>query len=127
MSRNLKSFPAANRPSFSPEDFNRHYRRYSRQPFLDILAYLTGTIPDPVRLQEFANQYPDRWANACSTFAKLAGYSEKMEITGNIHLDVSVMGDAQLMQELEQVEKKLVELSRDDYKELPAPAEEKGG
>ena len=88
------------------------FRAYSRQPFIDILSFLMSCPPNETRLREFADQYPDRWANACKTFATLSGYHDKLEITGNIAIEVHNMGDAQLLAKLDEIEGKLKSIGK---------------
>lgn len=90
------------------------FTTYSRKPFIEILSHLAKCAPDEKELQIFANQYPDRWANAVSTFARLSGYHEKLEIKGNIFLQINNMGDAELMQHLEEINSKLIDLEAED-------------
>ena len=72
----------------------------SREPFTDVLTALIGARPDPKALKFFADRYPHKWAQAVAIFARLAGYHEKMEVKGNIALDISGMSDAELMERL---------------------------
>lgn len=86
------------------------FRAYSRSPFIEILARMTDCEPEQHRLQEFANQYPDRWASAIKTLANLAGFHDKLEVSGNITIELAQMGDAQLLDRLEEVKGKLLAL-----------------
>ena len=81
-------------------DVHKELQRYSREPFLQTLAYLLGCMPTKEAVQEFADAHPDRWANSISTFSKMAGYHDKLEIEHNIHLDITRLGDAELDQRL---------------------------
>ena len=95
-------------------------RAYSREPFLDVMSRLLSCEPDANSMRIFANQYPDRWATACQRFASLAGYHDKLEISGNIVVEIHSMGDAQLLDKLAEVNKKLkvLNLKADDYQEI---------
>ena len=81
-------------------DIHNELKRYSMEPFIQTLAYLLGCMPTKEAVQEFANAHPDRWANSISTFSKMAGYHDKLEIEHNIHLDMTRLGDAELDQRL---------------------------
>ena len=70
-----------------------------------------GATPDPDALQAFADQYPDRWANAIGTLARLSGYHDKLLVEGNINVDIQMMGDADLMKELKETNRRLKDLS----------------
>lgn len=94
------------------------FRAYSREPFIDILARMTACEPTPASLQTFADNHPDRWATALVRLGQLAGYHERLEIKGNLVLEIHSMGDAQLLEEIEKVETKLLELKVDPPQEL---------
>lgn len=104
------NFPKSKNNSKMLQD---QFRAYSRSPFTEVLARLVDCEPEPARLQDFANQYPDRWASAIKTMAGLAGYHDHLEITGNITIELAQMGDAQLLMRLEEVKQKLLALDDD--------------
>ena len=68
----------------------------SRDPFRDILTSMLASEPTPEAVHEFANRFPDRWAQAVAIFARLSGFSEKVEIEENVFLDVGRLSDADL-------------------------------
>jgi len=106
------------------EDLNAEYKAFSRSPFIAILAHLTHCIPTDEALQRFADDHPDRWANAVKTFSHLAGYHDKLEITGNVAVQVHLLGDAQLLAKIQDVEKKLLELKPGEFEDITKEAAE---
>ena len=86
----------------------------SREPFTDVLTALIGARPDPKALKFFAVRYLHKWAQAVAIFARLAGYHEKMEVKGNIALDISGMSDAELMERLAHLEGGVEALDAED-------------
>ena len=102
-------------PTFTTDELLEHFRSFSREPFVDILAYFIGCAPNPIALQEFANEHPDKWASAINTFAKMSGFTEKTEITGNINVQIEGLGDSQLLERLARVQADLVELDDGTY------------
>lgn len=100
------------------EELQAEYKSFSRSPFIAILAHLTHCIPSDEALQRFADEHPDRWANAVKTFSHLAGYHDKLEITGNVAVQVQLLGDAQLLDAIQKVERKLLELRPEEYEEV---------
>ncbi len=78
-----------------------------QKPFTDVLAAIIGAQPDPKAVKLFADKYPDRWAQTVAIFARLAGYHEKMEVKGNIALNISGMSDAELMVRLGEMSEQL--------------------
>ena len=107
------------KPRFDNEELLAEFSAYSRQPYIEILAEMLQCIPTPDALQEFADAHPDRWASAVGTMSKLAGYHDKLEIHGNVNMDIRIMGDAQLMAKIKEVDQKLVDLDMEDYKVEP--------
>lgn len=78
-------------------------RDLSREPFQEVMALCLAAAPTPANLVAFAQDYPDRWANMCAIFAKLSGFSDKVDHDHrHLHLhQVHQMSDAQLLQALE--------------------------
>mgnify|MGYP003139303123 CR=1 FL=1 len=89
-----------------------HLESYSRRPFIEILDYIMGIVPNEMSLQEFADKHPDRWASAISTFAKISGFTEKTEVIGNINVNIHQMGDAQIQDRLAQLKAELIEMDK---------------
>lgn len=88
-------------------DVRAQLEMYNRSGFTDILAHFMQCRPTLENTIQWANQYPDRWANAMSIVAKLAGFSEKLEITNNLNINIGSMSDAQLLQQLQETRDKL--------------------
>lgn len=101
-------------PVFTSKDLKQEFERYSRQPFVECLAEIIQCVPEREALQEFANQYPDRWANAVKTMASLSGYHDKLEIENNIYLDIQGMGDAELLSKLDFLDAQLIKQEASD-------------
>ena len=89
--------------AFEVGELLEEFQAFSRAPFVEILAELVQGIPTPENLKLFASEHPDRWVTAIKTMANLAGYHDKLEIEGNINLDINKMGDAQLMTRLDEL------------------------
>lgn len=100
------------------EELMAEYKAFSRSPFISILAHLTHCIPTDEALQRFADEHPDRWANAVKTFSHLAGYHDKLEISGNVAVQIHLLGDAQLLDEIQKIEEKLVNLKPGEFEEI---------
>ena len=92
---------------FTNADLLDQFRDYNRLPFLEILADLMQGAPTPEAIADFAEQHPDRWASALKTVAHLGGFHDKLEVTHNLNLHISNLGDAQLEELLQE---KLLEL-----------------
>ena len=105
--RLLRGTGAGKERVFSVDELMSEFQAFSRAPFVEILAELVQGIPTPENIRVFANEHPDRWVNAIKTMANLAGYHDKLEIEGNIALDVNKMGDAQLMAKLDELGKQI--------------------
>ena len=79
----------------------------SRKPFVDILSDMMMSAPSPEAIKAFAEEHPDRWTNAVRVMANLSGYHDKLEIEGNISIEITNSGDADLMAMLEDINQKL--------------------
>ena len=101
--RLLRGTGAGKERVFSVDELMSEFQAFSRAPFVEILAELVQGIPTPENIRIFAREHPDRWVNAIKTMANLAGYHDKLEIEGNIALDINKMGDAQLMAKLDEL------------------------
>ncbi len=93
--------PPRNRVSV--EDLLPHMHNLSREPFQEVMALCLSAAPTPENLVAFAQDYPDRWANMCAIFAKLSGFSDKVDHShAHLHLhQIQQMSDAQLYAALE--------------------------
>lgn len=85
----------------------------NRDPFLDTLALIMSCTPSVEDITAFAADHPDRWANAVSTFARLGGFHDKLEITNNINISIQKMGDAELLAKWEEGQKNILDLTAD--------------
>jgi hypothetical protein len=98
------------KPFFDPVAVKAEFQAMSRAPFTEVLTELMQCVPTPDKIQEFANSYPDRWANAIKSMASLSGFHEKMEVSGNINVEVHNMGDAELLVRLKKLNQQLDEM-----------------
>lgn len=74
--------------------------RLNRSPFRDILAEQLAAMPTAEQMRAYFAKYPDRAMQALTQAARLAGYSEKTEITQNIYAIIAGASDAELMARL---------------------------
>ena len=81
------------------EELRDYIARNYRSPFMDVLTVMMQCRPTPEAMFAWAMEHPDRWANAIAIFAKLSGYTEKVEVEHN-HLHVHALSDAELLQRL---------------------------
>ena len=71
---------------------------YSRDPFRKALAdYLQGN-PSLDDIKAFAKKYPDRHAQSVAIFARLSGYSEKIQVDvdNNFNVWIKNVSDSEL-------------------------------
>lgn len=88
------------RASLDPKKIQQKLFAGHREPFIRALADFMECQPTMEAIMAFANKSPDRWAQAVTMLAKLAGYSEKIEIEENVNINVRTKSDAELIQEL---------------------------
>ena len=101
--RLLRSRGPDKKREFTAAELLGEFQALSRLPFIEVLSELMEGIPTVENIRIFANAHPDRWANCIKTMANLAGYHDKLEVQGNLGLDVNKLGDAQLMAKLEEL------------------------
>lgn len=87
----------------------RQLAAMSRQPFRDLLREMIGAAPTPEAIRRFADKYPDRWAQATSILAGLAGYERGIVEVNVFH--IKGLSDADLMRRLDEVEAALAAAS----------------
>jgi hypothetical protein len=79
-------------------------RAYSREPFRELLDQWLANGPTDEQIQKIAAKTPDRWTQGLAVIGRLAGYTERTEITRDVDvLHVSAMSDAALEMKLAQV------------------------
>lgn len=91
---------APTRGTMTTNDIKMQVMAMSRGPFQQVLIDIMGCQPTIESIKAFADKSPDRWGQLVAIMAKLAGFNDKIEITGNIALEVAGMSDAQLMDAL---------------------------
>lgn len=76
-------------------------QRADRSPFVRILSDIIGCAPTRQALIGWAQGAPDKWAFMLGAVAKLAGFTDKLDINLTHLNDVKKLSDIELMQELE--------------------------
>jgi len=102
--------PSNLRPYFNKRDLQAQFAAMSRQPFIEILSELIQCAPSPDNIQKFADEHPDKWANTIKTMANLSGFNDKLEIEGNVNIDIQLKGDAELISQLGELQGHLKKL-----------------
>jgi hypothetical protein len=82
-------------PNWSIDDIQRAVRAYDRSPFQDLLAVFADACPPPDALASWAQKFPDRYAGAISALSRVAGFSERRELSVS-HSDARSLSDSQL-------------------------------
>lgn len=105
----------------------------SREPFARQLSEIMEVAPSKDSLREFAQRDPHLWAQMVTQFAKLAGYSDKLEMSGDLRVDAGNYSDSQLFDlihqdpELRQILKQAIDgevIEASEYARLPEPGEQ---
>lgn len=73
--------------------------RHDRKPFRKELARFLGIAPTDKALEEWACKYPDKWAQAITMLAQLAGFKPGVEVKVS-GVDPSEMSDVALLSEV---------------------------
>jgi len=85
-------------------DTFRALTRYERRPFMQLLANLLDCKPTPEAIRAFAEKSPDRWAQAVSIMAGLAGFDRGVGPTINVY-NVGAMSDVELVRRLAELDR----------------------
>jgi Arc/MetJ family transcription regulator len=72
--------------------------KMERSPYRRALQRILGFRPTAEALQNFANKSPDKWAQAVTMLAGLAGYEKGVNVTLTVR-PVHQMTDAELLEE----------------------------
>lgn len=102
-------------PEFDQNHLRAEFTALSRAPFVEILADVMGCAPTQKAMEIFANESPDKWSKMVETFARLSGYSDKVEINKNIHMTIQALGDTDLVEEIARIEGEIVQLRADEW------------
>ncbi len=97
-------------PRLDGDQIAAHVANLSRAPFRDVLERLLGAEPSLEKVREFAERYPDRWAQACAIFGRLGGYHEKAQVSHHhthAMIELTTLSDAELSERLQTALEKL--------------------
>ena len=83
-----------------------HFNNMRRDPFKLELIKLIQNSPTSKAIQAFANKAPDRYWQSVTQAAKLAGFSEKLEVDIKFK-PLSSLADSELRNMLQDLSKKL--------------------
>ena len=92
----------------------KEFEQFSRKPFVELLAHAASVAPTVPDLMKFASEHPDKWASMLVNLSKLAGYHEKLEIKGGLHVTINQMGDSELLNELARIESEIEDVEYED-------------
>lgn len=90
----------------------RQLVRFDRGGFRKELARLLDIKPSNEALQEFADKYPDKWAQTLTMLAGLAGFHAKLEVAHTGDVDPTLMTDVALLAEVRRLSGMLVGRAR---------------
>ncbi len=81
--------------------------RTERTAFTKILADLIGCAPSIEDLQKWAAKNPDRWMYTMRLASQISGFTDKIELTGNLAAQIGRLPDAELMRRVNEKEKQI--------------------
>jgi hypothetical protein len=90
-------------PRWNGDQLRAQLSLYDRRPFLDLLAEWLECSPDPEDIKQFASKYPDRYAGAIRQLAQIGGFTEKREVSVDVHVNIRTLSDSQLEDRLKQL------------------------
>lgn len=83
-------------PKLTSDEIREHLENSSRGPFRELLARFLTCAPSDEAIAEQAEKHPDRWSQCLAIVSRLSGYTEKLEVEGNIVHDISKLSDLEL-------------------------------
>jgi hypothetical protein len=95
------------KPRWNGDELRAQLSLYDRKPFLDLLAEWLECSPDPEAIKAFSEKYPDRYAGAIRQLAQIGGFTEKREISVDVHVNIRQLSDSQLEDRLAALQEKL--------------------
>lgn len=98
------------------DEIHMHLESLQRTPFRELLAEYLDCKPDRDSIQSFANDYPDRYANAVKNLAALSGYQDTVTHEHNYLVEIRNMSDSAI--EARMRELKTIEGEIDDHKDV---------
>jgi hypothetical protein len=90
-----------------PQELRRHIDLLARSPFRDALTEAFIGKPDVESIKEFANKYPDRWAQMISILSKISGYTPELKIDADIETSVKTLSLADVINRMKDAEAEL--------------------
>ncbi len=87
-------------PQIPADTIARNIAILSRSPFRDKVAEILLNGPSAGAIGALAEKNPDRWGQLLAILARLAGYTEKLEVEGTLTHRIEDLSDAQLEAEL---------------------------
>ena len=85
----------------NPDEIAEKIAQLSRSPFREQAARILACAPTGGALVDLAERNPDRWGQLLAIVARLAGYSDKLEVEASIQAKISCMSDAELAQQIQ--------------------------
>ena len=95
------------KPRWTGDELRSQLSLYDRRPFIDLLAEWLECTPDPEDIKLFAAKYPDRYAGAIRQLAQIGGFTEKREVSVDVHVNIRTMSDSQLEDRLKALTQEL--------------------
>jgi hypothetical protein len=80
--------------------------QHSRDPFKALLSEVLGSAPTPEAVYALAQRNPDRYGQLLAIVARLAGYSDKVEVAATVTAKLDQMSDAELEQRISELHAK---------------------
>jgi hypothetical protein len=88
-----------------------------RSPFRAELSRILGCQPDEESIQAFAKKHVDRFYQSVAIMGRLAGFSDKLEVEGNLSMKLKQMSNMELLAEQEKIRREIKEELRQELTE----------
>lgn len=87
-------------------DMDALYRQ-ERKHFAHLIGDFLACAPSIGELEKWAAKNPDRWGYTLRLLMQMAGFTDKIELSGNLMAAIGRMSDLELMKKVEEQEKLL--------------------
>lgn len=82
------------------------FAQMRREPFKHLLAEVLENAPTPEAIRALAKRDPSRYGQLLAIVARLAGYTDRLQVDANVTTHIKDLSDAELLQRLAKLTEK---------------------
>lgn len=92
----VSTAPRGAKPAWTADQLRSALRSYDRTPFLDVLADWIECAPSIEAICKLAETKPDKFIVAMTSLSKVAGFSERRELSVDMSVSIKKLSDSQV-------------------------------